>query len=214
MTTLADLTADIADDLDDTTGEYGAAILKAVQGAQRDCERSTYYFNETRDVTFATVVGQDWYGAAANANIPTLVHIHAAYIIPASNQISILHRRTPEELELLLGSNTTNSQPTLWTYFGQRIRLYPMPDLATYTVRLQLGPYRLIPLVSPGDNNAWLDEAYDLIKARAKYRIYKNTIKDANLAAEALNDYNDQESALTGETTSRHSTGYIRPTRF
>lgn len=214
MTTLADLTADIADDVDDTTGEYGGPILKAVQGAQRDCERNTYYFNETRDETFAAVVDQDWYDETANANIPTLVRIQAVYLIDSASIIYDLIRSTPEEIEMLLGSNTTSNQPTLWTYFGQRIRLYPKPNLTTYTIRLQIGPYRLTPLVNSTDTNAWLDEAYDLLKARAKYRLYKNTLKDAALAAEALNDWNEQDSALTGETTSRHATGRIRPTRF
>lgn len=214
MTLLSDITADIADDIDDTTGEYGAAILKAVQGAQRDCERQTYYFNETRDVTFPTVVDQEWYDETDNANIPTLIKIQAAYLIPASNQIHWLTRTTPEHLEILGGSNTTSNQPTLWTYFAQQIRLWPKPNLATYTVRLQLGPYRLTPLASPTDTNAWLDEAYDLIKARAKYRLFKNTLKDPPLALEALNDWLDQDSALTGETTSRNGMGRIRPTRF
>jgi hypothetical protein len=105
----------------------------------------------------------------------------------------------------------------MWTYFGQRIRLYPAPNLDTYTVRLQLGPYRLTPLASADDTNAWLDEAYDLIKARAKYRLWKNTLRGSEgvaMAMEALNDYNEQDTLLTGETTSRHATGFIRPTRF
>lgn len=213
MTTLADLTADIADDIDDTTGEYGGPILKAVQGAQRDCERNTYYFNETRDETFVTVAAQEWYGAAANANIPTLVHIQMAYFVDAQGNVLEMRRALPEDLEVLSGNGAAQGQPYAWTYFDQQIRIYPIPN-AVYTIRLQLGPYRLTQLVNPPDTNAWLDEAYDLMKARSKYRLYKNTLKDAALAAEALNDWNEQDSALTGETTSRHSTGRIRPTRF
>lgn len=212
MTILSDLMADIADDCDDTTGEYGPAILKAVQGAQRDCERSTYYFNETRDETFVTVVGQDWYGAAANANIPTLVRIQYAFC-EDSGQRSILRREVPEVLEILTDTSGSNGEPYCWTYFNQQIRLYSIPN-AVYTIRLQLGPYRLIPLVNATDNNAWLDEAYDLLKERAKYRLYMNTLKDAGLASAALNAFNEQDAMLVGETTSRHATGQIRPTRF
>lgn len=213
MTLLSDLTADIADDIDDTTGEYGDQILRAVQGAQRFCERQSYYFNETRDVTFLTVAAQQWYGAAANANIPTLIHIQAAYYIDAAGNIIEMRRSTPEELELISGNSAASSQPFNYTYFNKQIRLYPVPS-AIFTVRLQLGPYRLTTLSNPTDNNAWLDEAYDLIKARAKYILHKNTLKDPALAAEALNDWQEQDTALSGETASRNGTGIIRATRF
>jgi hypothetical protein len=213
MTLLSDLTADIADDIDDTSGEYGAQILKAVQGAQRDCERSTYYFNETRDVTFSTVIGQQIYDSTANANIPTLVHIQRAYITDGGGQIDFLRLITPDLMELLSDSSAATGEPYNYTYFAQKIRIYPIPD-AVYTIRLQLGPYRLSVLSNPSDNNAWLDEAYDLMKARAKYRLYKNSLKDPALAAEALNDWRDQDLLLAAETSSRNASGFIQATSF
>lgn len=214
MTTLADLSSAIAEDIDDTTGEYGAQITTAIQAAQRYCERTTYYFNETRDVTFATVSGQEWYGAAANANIPTLIRLEAVFSEDAAGQSVRLRRETPGELELLSDNSATTGEPYLWTYFNQKIRLYPIPGAAVFTIRLQLGLYRLAPLVSPSDTNAWLSEAYDLMKARSKYILYKDTIKDAALAMEALNDWRDQDEALAGETASRAGTGKILPTQF
>jgi hypothetical protein len=214
MTTLADIASDIADDLDDTTGEYSDAITKAVQGAQRYCERSLFYFNETRDETFVTVDGQEWYGLADNAHIPTLVRIHALYSEDSGGQRLPLVRSAPEEIESIADSSAANGEPYWWTYYNQKIRLYPIPTATVYTIRLQLGPYRLTALSASSDTNAWLTEAYDMIKARAKYIIYKNTIKDASLAAEALNDYQDQYSELKAETSRRNGSGYIRPTSF
>jgi hypothetical protein len=213
MTTLSDLTADIADDIDDTTNEYGNAILKAVQGAQRDCERFTFYFNETRDKSFSTLAGRGIYTGADLSDIASLVRIQAAFLVDAAGQVTSLSPRSPEELELLSDNSAASSQPTGYTYFDQAIRLYPVPD-AAYTVRLQLGPYRLAPLSQPTDSNAWLEEAYDLLKARAKYRLFKNTLKDANLAAEALNDWNEQFALLKAETSSRNGSGSICPTEF
>jgi hypothetical protein len=213
MITLADLTADIADDIDDTTNEYGNAILKAVQGAQRDCERFTFYFNETRDKIFATVAGRAIYAKSDLADIASLARIQAAFLVDVAGQVTSLSPRTPEELELLSDNSAARGQPSGYAYFNQAIRLYPIPN-AVYTVRLQLGPYRLTALSQPTDSSAWLDEAYDLIKARAKYRLYKNTLKDANLAAEALNDFNEQLSQLKAETSSRNGSGFVRPTEF
>lgn len=213
MTTLEDLTADIADDVDDTSGEYGAQITAAVLAAIRYCERKMYYFNETRDETFVTVAAQEWYGAAANANIPTLVRIQRAYFVDSATNVIEMRRYIPEEMEILSGNGVATGQPYAWTYFKQQIRIYPIPN-AVYTIRLQLGPYRLAPLVNPTDNNAWLDEAYDMIKARAKYILHKNTLKDPGLAMEALNDFEDQNRSLKAETAARNGTGYVRSTCF
>lgn len=214
MTTLSDLKADIADDVDDTTGEYGDAIIKAIQGAQRDCERYTFYFNETRDQTFSTVDGQEWYGASDNANIPTLVRIQAVYSEDSQGQRCMLRRERPEEIEIVSDNSASRGEPYSWTYFDKRIRLYPVPGTEVFTIRLQIGPYRLITLSDADDTNAWLDEAYDMIKARAKYRLYKNTLKDAQLAIEALNDFRDQKALLDLETSARGSTGCIVATCF
>lgn len=214
MTTLADLKAAIADEVDDDTGEYGDQITKAIQAAQRYCERSTYYFNETRDQTFVTVSGQQWYGTADNANIPTLVRIQALYSEDSAGQSTEMTREPPEVLESLADSSASRGEPFIWTYFNQKIRLYPIPGATVYTIRMQLGPYRLAALVNGADTNAWLSEAYDMIKARAKYILQKDVLKDAALAAEALNDYNDQESALKAETSARNGIGRIVPTCF
>lgn len=214
MTTFADIKDAIADDIDDTTGEYSSQIATAVLAAIRYCERKTYYFNETRDVTFVTVNGQEWYGAADNANIPTLVRIVDVWSEDSAGQRTPLLRMIPSDMELLADNTASRGEPYAFTYFGQRIRIYPIPNATVYTIRLQLGPYRLTPLSADSDTNAWLSEAYDLVKARAKYILAKDTLKDATIAAEALNDFNDQDLALAGETTSRNATGYIRPTSF
>lgn len=214
MTTFSDIKAAIADDIDDTTGEYASQISTAVLAAIRYCERKTYYFNETRDVTFVTVNGQEWYGSADNANIPTLVKIVDVWSEDTAGQRTPLVRMMPSDMETLSDNSASRGEPYAFTYFGQRIRLYPIPSSAVYTIRLQLGPYRLTPLSADSDTNAWLSEAYDLVKARAKYILAKDTLKDATVAAEALNDFADQDTALTGETTSRNATGCIRATNF
>jgi hypothetical protein len=197
MTTLADLTSAIADDIDDTTNEYSAQILTAVQAAQRYCERTTYYFNETRDVTFSTVNGQEWYGAADNANIPTLIRIEAVYSEDTNAQRVTLDR-------------DTRANWNCWPITPARPAsvpvdlLQPEDPALSHSRRhslhdpLQLGLYRLAPLVNPTDTNAWLSEAYDMLKARAKYILCKDTLKDPSLAAEALNDWRDQDEALAG----------------
>ena len=211
--TFPQLISDISRDIDDTTGEYTADIQRAIAASIRYCERETYYFNETRDVTFSTVAGQQWYGSAAHEQIPRLVTIQAAFREDAAGNVLDLRRETPESMELVTDRNGAKGEPVAFTYFGQRLRLYPIPD-AAYKIRLQLGAYRLAPLTSFEIPNAWVTEAYDLIKARAKYILGKDTLKDPQVATEALSDYQDQHKALKRETTSRSTSGIIRVTCF
>lgn len=212
--TFSDLLLQIADEIDDTTGEYSGQIQNAIFGAIRFCEREPYYFNETRDVTFPTVSGQDWYDSADEEQIPLLVRIVAAYSERSDGSRTEIRRVLPEELEMLSDNTASRGEPYAFTYFGKRIRLYPIPDTNPYTIRLQLGPYRLAPITNSADGNVWTSDAFDMIKARAKYIIYKDIIKDATLAAEALTDYETQHTALKQETSRRNGSGFIRATCF
>lgn len=124
MATLGEMKADIADDIDDTEGEYADQIAKAIEGAIRWCERDQYYFNDN------------------------------------------------------------------------------------------LGTRRLPVLTGDDAVNPWTSDAYDMIKARAKYILAKNTLKDVAVAQEALNDYHEQDKQLREETHLRRSTGFVRPTWF
>jgi hypothetical protein len=212
--TFSDLMFVIFDEIDDTTEEYSSQVQNAILGAIRFCEREQYYFNETRDVTFDTVAGQQWYDGTANSNIPTLGRIVEAYLELPSGERRTMRRVTPEEVELLSDNSASRGEPYCWTYFGQRLRIYPIPSDTVYTIRLQLGPYRLAKISDTSDSNAWVVEAFDMIKARAKYILQKDILKDAALATEALNDYNDQHDALKAETSRRNSSGFIRVTCF
>lgn len=212
--TFGGLVTQIADEIDDTTGEYLGQIQNSIFQAIRFCEREIYYFNETRDVKFKTVAGQDWYGAADNSNIPTLLQIVDAYSERTDGSRYRLTRVTPGDIELLADNSASRGEPYCFTYFGQRVRLYPIPESTLYTIRLQLGPYRLATISSQSDSNVWTTEAFDMIKARSKYALYKDILKDATLAAEALSDYNEQHQALKVETSRRNGSGTVRATCF
>jgi len=169
-------------------------------------------------------IGEEWFQFVGKQRIDAhrvqhrfaddLVRIVEAYLEKSDGTRSTMRRETPEEIELLSDNSASIGEPYAWTYFGQRVRIYPIPSDITYTVRLQLGPYRLAKIASTEDTNAWIVEAFDMIKARAKYVLYKDFLKDAALAAEALNDYEDHRRQLTAETSRRNGGGYIRGTCF
>lgn len=87
-------------------------------------------------------------------------------------------------------------------------------ERSEYYFNDNLGTRRYALLTADDQYNAWTTEAYDLVKARAKYILAKDTMKDASVAAEALNDYNDQHGRLRQETHQRRSSGFVRPTWF
>lgn len=212
--TFYDMMTVIADEIDDVTGEYTPQIQNCIFAAIRFCERNVYYFNETRDVTFQTVAGREWYDKSDNPNIPSLVRIVAAYCENSSGQRSVLRRVMPEDMETVSDNAASRGEPYMFTYFGQRLRLYPVPNDTNYTIRLQLGAYRLNEIQTSTDSNAWFTEAFDLIKARAKYQLYKDYLKDAPLAAASLNDFNEEDNALSAETSRRNGRGKIIGTAF
>lgn len=212
--TFYDMMTVIADEVDDTTGEYTAQIQNCIFAAIRFCERDVYYFNETRDVTFPTVAGQEWYDGDDNPNIPTLVRIVAAYSEDSQGQRAIIKRAMPEDIEIVSDNAASQGEPYCYTYFGQRLRLYPVPGDEVYTIRLQLGPYRLADIQTSTDSNAWFTEAFDLVKARAKYQLYKDYMKDADLASAAFNDFKEEQAALSAETSRRNGRGSIIATCF
>lgn len=212
--TFYDMLSVISDEVDDPMGEYSNQIQACIFKAIRVCEREPYYFNETRDVTFPTIDGQEWYDGRDNPNIPTLVRIVAAYSEDESGQRLKLERAMPDELEALSRSSSSRGQPTSYTYFGQRIRLYPIPGDDSRTIRLQLGPYRLAPIQSANDSNVWFTEGFDMVKARAKFELYRNYVQDEALATAALDDYREQDGLLKAETSRRNGRGRIIATAF
>ena len=213
-TTDAEIISRISDDIDDTTEEYTFQIVQAIKAAVRYCERNTYYFNETRDIIFPTMAGQEWYDGADNPQIPKLVHVSAAWLEESGRNLPLV-QAAPEELELWSDGSAARGRPTRYAYFGQRIRLYPIPTNGTDLIRLEVSPYRIVESGAlSGIAYVWLTDAFDMIKARAKYILYKDTLKSPDLASEALNDFNDQHNALKAETTARNGSGFVVATDF
>lgn len=214
MATRDDLAADIANDIDDSTGEYSSEIVSAIQRAQRYCERMSFYFNQTRTITFATVASQTAYGASANANIPTLIEIQSAWCEDAGGERTPLTRVPFSTIEALTDNSASGGEPFNFAYFEQQVWLYPIPDSANYTIRLVCSNYRLGALTAGNSTNAWLDEAYDMLKERAKYELASDSLKDPDIAAAALGKFEDEKSALMGEAFRRLSTRRVKVRQF
>lgn len=92
-----------------------------------------------------------------------------------------------------------------WYYYGSQIRVRPTPD-ADGTAYLRLYEYVIPDRISSTDTpESPLYEAYDILKAYARYRFYKirGGSGDSNLAREELITFNDELDELISDLMSR-----------
>ncbi|RCL00007.1 MAG: hypothetical protein JSC085_000994 [Candidatus Tokpelaia sp. JSC085] len=199
----------IADEANDDMGNYTAQIEFSVLEAIRFCERDHYWFNETRDMIFQTIDKQPVYQASTVPVLKNIIRITDAFCYDGAGVNRKLVRIDPADKD----SVPSYGIPASYSYLDKTIRLFPIPSGGPYQIRLIVSPLRLKSIENPNELYPWFEEACDMIKARAKYLLYKNYIKDADLAAEANNDFIEQRNVLRAETSKRLATGRIKATR-
>lgn len=207
MGTLADLKSRIALELART--DLTAQIANAVSDAIKFYGSERFWFNQSRNITFNTVDGQQAYGAADQAIIPSLVKIDDVFFSGATKYP--LGRYSATDFEMLTGGSTANGRPCAYTYTDDQIFLYPTPN-DVYTMRVY-AHYRL-PTLNDGETNAWTDDAEELIRSHAKQLLYLDPIEDDQGAARMGVKIPELLAALRSETSARMGTGRIRPTQF
>lgn len=211
MTTLTALKATIAGDLNrtDLTSEIAAAISSAITHYQSD----RFYFTESRSATFVTVAAQSRYTSSDDADVPKFVKFDAVFLIDSSSIAYELEYRTPVDMENLLDSSAPSGRPHSYTYFANGFQLYPIPD-AVYTIR-PVGLIRVDEPASDGEaNNAWMVNAYELLRCRAKLYLAVHVLKDPDMALLMKAAEEQALSRLRRETTKKSTTGRIVATAF
>ncbi|KEG20328.1 hypothetical protein [Bartonella bacilliformis] len=97
-------------------------------------------------------------------------------------------------------SHFLQGTPIFYTFFQHKLGLFPTPNKVE-TVRLCYVPFRFDEGSCIQEDNPWLIYAFDLIKARAKYELYKNILKDPEYAAVSFNDFQEQLQILRSQTS-------------
>ncbi|MGH6954427.1 MAG: phage adaptor protein [Alphaproteobacteria bacterium] len=182
-------------------------VKLAIQSAIDFHERERFYFNEDT-TTWSTVANQEYYGSADNAEIPNLVEIDALKI-NANGRTYPLLPRDFAYMDAVSSTTTHTGDPVDYCYFRQRFRFYPIPS-ATRTVTLAYVK-RLSTLSISADTNAWMTDGEELVRARAKWNLFLNVIRNPEEAAFMKAIEREALSALRAETTRRISVGRIRP---
>lgn len=198
----------IADELarSDLTSQTVYAITDAIERYQPD----RFYFNESRLVTFDTVNGTEFYTTLTG----DVSHIRDVYdidyvTITIGGVVTTLDWLDPLEAELDSDGGAWTGQPHSYTVFDNKVRLVPVPNNA-WTVRIAGHIKRAAPVSDDEANNVWMVEAERLIRARAKYNLALDVLRDTELAqtmAAAVTEAYDQ---LKGHTALQVGTGRIR----
>lgn len=175
MTTLAELRQEIADDL--ARSDLTTSIDKEIKAAISFFEEERFYFSETRSSTFNTVADEVDYDTTDFPDLPKFSKIESLWegTGTTKRQIARLSSKEMEDKR-----ETRSGRPAEFCLLNGVLTLYPTPD-KVYTIRA-LGYKKLDVLSADGDTNAWLTEAYDLIRARAASKVCAFKINDLNAA--------------------------------
>jgi hypothetical protein len=212
MPTLGEMKAHIADDLDDTSSTYATQIARAITRAIEHYKKTRFAFNESRTIEITTVIDQSVYAEADDTDIPAIIKMDGVFLIDLNGQITSMQSMTPQEMEILIDNSASSGEPYAYSYYAKTLRVYPIPD-AAYTIRIQAW-YRLDAPSLDADENAWTEEAYDLIKSRALFYVATHSLQDEPRAMAAKRDELEAEDALTREMNNKNGTGFFTPTSF
>lgn len=210
MTDQATMIAEILSDTERGAGET-AAIRNKIAAAIRHYSPTRFWFNESRDATFSTVIDQSDYAFGSDIT-PEFYTIDGLFLTEGSN-VYALRPADYRGLEILLDANTTSALPVSFAYIDRKLRVYPYPD-AVYSVRITGQVKIAIPSTDEDAGNEWFTEAYDLIMSRAKAELYAHRWEDMNQAAVMRAAEQEAFSRLAATTNSKVGTGTIRPTQF
>lgn len=174
--TFAAIKTRVADELN--RSDLTAQIAKAVISAVEHYERERWWFEETIDATVSTTAAQNY---VTNAVITTMARIDKVQITVGSAKYTLFPISYDEWASQ--ATSTTSGQPTEYTYYQDRLYLYPTPG-STYTLTIS-GVQRLATLSADGSNNGFTNYCEELIRQRAKADIRCNVVMDEKSVEEA-----------------------------
>src|SRR5262245_3688669 len=198
MSTYLIMATRIADEI--VRDDLASQIRNAINDAIKTWEGLRFTFNE-RKYLIQTVADQEYYDLVS----PTLLLYDESAVGTGEKLLEIdnisatvnnsFYSLTPRTQQWFTRNAAPASQytgqPDSYTIFNDQLRLFPVPA-DVYDINLD-GLARLSPnpLSADADTNAWMVEGEQLIRAQAKYLIYRDIIRDGEgkaLAAEGLQE--------------------------
>lgn len=174
MTTLTVMKSRMVSELANRT-DLSDAIANAISDAIAEYQGRRFWFNQARS-SFSTADGTEYYSTSV---IPTDIAQIDSLRLTANGDIYVMHEMPWQWMEDI--STTTEGRPTRWAFYGQQIRLYPIPD-AVYTVSIAYHKKVAAPAADGEADNPWMTYAEELIRSAALMRVYMNNLLNPAMA--------------------------------
>jgi hypothetical protein len=189
----------------DLTARVKEAILTSI----KHYERRRFYFTEFID-SLSTSSSQEFYSVSDYADMSLITEVDSLRINDGTYDYPLMERDW-SYMEQVQTYDGVFSDPTDYTFYSQRLRLYPIPD-AGRTIHIS-GVKKLASLSATTDTNAWMTDGEALIRARAKAELYAHVVHKPDKSAVMHQAELNALSELEAETW-RRVNGKIRATQF
>lgn len=181
--------------------DMATEIRDAIQSAIQHYETTRFWFNDAI-ADLAAVPASEWLDPPADY---IALDALTARINGSAYPLALWHYEDLDSVDS--GNPATTGRPIAYTEYQGRWRLYPVPD-AAYTIRVSY-QRRLAALANPGDTNAWMREAEQLIRARAKWELALHRTMDEQMVAAMERAEARALSSLQARTGRNTGTGYL-----
>lgn len=207
MATRGDLVTRILDDLERDGTEWSNRVVNEINSAIDYYQKKRFWFSDSREVTFDTVAAQTDY------SFDTEFYRLDDVTIVVGGVTTTLRRQEYSDIETSIANFNGNGQPWSYAYLNGTVRLYPAPNQA-YAVRF-LGHFKVpAPADDAESDNPWMDEAFELIRCRAKLSLAMHVLEDDALAQRMALAERPALRALKTATYLKTGSGTITPTTF
>src|SRR5262245_14888770 len=126
--TYGDMLDTIADETRRPRSTFGTQIARCVQEAIDEYSMVRFPWNVSRSNTFSTVSSQEFYTSSDASWIDDILEFDDVTISITSTDKRILDKANFDDIEKWNTSGTSRGQPTDYAYWGETIRLYPIPS--------------------------------------------------------------------------------------
>ena len=148
----------------------------------------TFWFNSIRffgDTSgslsdLVTIAGKEFYSYQDLPVLTNQPHISKILVFAFNNRYPLI-QRTMQWIDDQSISPQWQGLPTDWCYYGQNIRLYPIPN-GQYPLILD-GTIRFPVMSADSDYSVWTNRAERLIRSEAKRRLFVDLTRDRDQAA-------------------------------
>ena len=195
--------------VDESRRSMSTTIENLILDAIAHYEPRRFWFHE-RTETFSVSSSQDTYTSADASFIPRIMEFDSLRLTVSGSDKPTLVKKTWRELEDW-NYPTSVGQPTVYAYWGESIRFYPIPDDG-YEVRFS-GVVAEPTLSVSTDVNGWTQrgKGRELIKQRAKSLLYSEYLRDDVNAGRAIAREREALDVLEKRTARSQGTDEIEP---